>query len=98
MKLPNNWGYPGLGLCIECSPAPILDHEGEVDVRVQDAMLRDECPVKKGLVVQLLGLPCDELLGTVGRKRRCTRARNFSFLLLGEGFLRGHGGIEMVKT
>ena len=84
-------------MCTECRPAPILDDESEVGISVRDAALRDECPVEKGLMVQLRRLPCDELLDIVRRKRRCTGARTCSLLLHRDSFLRSDGGIEMVK-
>ena len=68
MKLLDDWGYPGLGMCTGCSLASIPDNEGEADVRVWNAALRDGCPIEKGLMVQLLHLQCDELLGIVGRR------------------------------
>ena len=83
---------------IECSPTSIPDHEGEVDVRVRDAALHDECPVEKGLMVQLLHLPCDELLEVVERRQRCTGAQTCSLSLLQDGFLWSHREIEMEKT
>ena len=84
-------------MCIECSPASIPDLEGEVDVRVLDDALHDECPIEKGLVVQLLCLPCDELLRIIGRRQRCTNALTCSLSLLWDGFLRSHGGIDVEK-
>ena len=59
----------------------ILNHESEEGISVWDVAFRDECPVEKGLVIQLLRLPCDELLGIVRGRRRCARTQTYYFLL-----------------
>ena len=84
-------------MCTECHPAQILNHESEVGISVRDAVLYDECPIEKGLTVQLLRLSCDELLGIVGSRHSCMGVRTCSLSLLQDSFLQSDEGIEMVK-
>ena len=85
-------------MCTEWRPTPILNHESEEGISVRDVALHDECPVEKGLVIQLLRLPCDELFGIFEGRRRWVGTRNCSLPLFRDSILRSHGGIGMEKT